>query len=1269
MRFSERGPSIPNHLLDARDAGDAVFICGAGVSIPAGLPDFFKLTTEVARRLGIEPSCPAGALIEAERTRRGSGAVMSLQERVSFDRIFTQLKRMFSVAQVEKEVLGVLTAVRRPNLEHHRALLDLARGPDGRRRLITTNFDRLFQKAQPRLHTYTAPHFPDLLRPAGFDGVVHLHGVLPSAPRTYSGNPLGLVLSSGDFGRAYLADAWAIRFICDLLDRHIVVLLGYSAEDPPVNYLLQGLNLSGRIRERRLYAFAAGEPAQVEADWSDRGVSAIVYDPAEHHKELWNSIFQWAERARDPVGWRTKTVALATSRPHQLKPYERGQVAALCSSTEGTEAFASATPPPPADWLCVFDAACRYWKPGKTIGAEMSQEIDPLRHYRLDDDPARAPASDREARPPGVDFLAPLDTDDPVAREASMVWAGPWSSSTLNARLFQMSRWIQSVMASPIAVWWLASRGNVHPFLHERLSRTLDTNSANFAPVVRQAWRLALEAAVPTRDRLGDGWWGVEAQVKNEGWTSRTLREFACATRPRLTVRRPWSYAPIPPDGDTEIPLSRIGQLDVNYPMLLQKVGDVPDQSLVGILEKIRENLILAATLEREIGKTFLPLPTLYPEDKAGEHHNLDDEAYYMIFAGLFMRLSEFDPRAARHEYFHWDSSCRFLLPLRLWAIANPKIVPIAEAGRELRALNRHVFWDHNHSRELLWAIKGRWSSLHRRDRLAIEAKILSGPEKCRKEGQMKYSERKASSSAARLVWMQDAGLNLSRATIAKLPGLKAATPRWRDSWAKVADRSNEIRTGWVRHETDPTAIAQLPVSEVVARCDQVAERRFESLTDSDPFHGLVVSAPQRAMAVLSYEARQGNYPQRYWSRLVSAWPKTATRRSVQLLSTVLSNLPADLLVSIGHELGRWMSGHLAQIDRLDPQTGLRCLDRIIDALEAKGAEALGSGILGTSIGGVEIPSNRMGLDFAINSPTGDLAQALVNVLFARKPKRKQGLPKDLQLRVERLLSLPGEGGNHALTIIAQQLHGLFVIDPAWTEGMLLPRFDPGQAGAEAAWSGFLSAAQMPNALLFRELKTHFLAAFAASPNWTCAGLDKLGQMLVLALEFPPHYRALLTASEARAVLRDASSDVRHAALFFLRGRICETHAWKKVIDPFLRNVWPRERKFQTAETTRTLVLFLSELGDRFPAGVRLVGDFLVPSSHADIFRCRGNQGHVDLATQFPHETLTVFSKIIDATESHPPYGLAEALTRLADAAPELHHDERWQRLHRLTLA
>jgi hypothetical protein len=212
--------------------------------------------------------------------------------------------RAFGTGQVEAEVIAILSSGRRPRLSYHRALLDLARGPDGRQRLITTNFDRLFQKAQPRLRSYVPPHFPDLSRDDGFDGVVHLHGMLPAATDRQSSEPRGLVLSSGDFGRAYLADAWATRFICDLLDRHIVVLLGYSADDPPVRYLLEGLNLSGRSGERRLFAFAAGDAAVVEGEWRERGVTAISYDPADYHRHLWETINGWAERARDPEAYR-----------------------------------------------------------------------------------------------------------------------------------------------------------------------------------------------------------------------------------------------------------------------------------------------------------------------------------------------------------------------------------------------------------------------------------------------------------------------------------------------------------------------------------------------------------------------------------------------------------------------------------------------------------------------------------------------------------------------------------------------------------------------------------------------------------------------------------------------------------------------------------------------------------------------------------------------------------------------------------------------------
>ena len=47
MRFKTDGPAIPDILLEERDAGNVVFLCGAGVSIPAGLPGFVDLTRHV----------------------------------------------------------------------------------------------------------------------------------------------------------------------------------------------------------------------------------------------------------------------------------------------------------------------------------------------------------------------------------------------------------------------------------------------------------------------------------------------------------------------------------------------------------------------------------------------------------------------------------------------------------------------------------------------------------------------------------------------------------------------------------------------------------------------------------------------------------------------------------------------------------------------------------------------------------------------------------------------------------------------------------------------------------------------------------------------------------------------------------------------------------------------------------------------------------------------------------------------------------------------
>lgn len=47
MRFHSDGPVIPDILLERRDAGRVVFLCGAGVSLPSGMPSFIGLTRHV----------------------------------------------------------------------------------------------------------------------------------------------------------------------------------------------------------------------------------------------------------------------------------------------------------------------------------------------------------------------------------------------------------------------------------------------------------------------------------------------------------------------------------------------------------------------------------------------------------------------------------------------------------------------------------------------------------------------------------------------------------------------------------------------------------------------------------------------------------------------------------------------------------------------------------------------------------------------------------------------------------------------------------------------------------------------------------------------------------------------------------------------------------------------------------------------------------------------------------------------------------------------
>lgn len=116
-----------------------------------------------------------------------------------------------------------------------------------------------------------------------FEGAVYLHGAL-------SRGAASLIVTDRDFGRAYLTDAWAARFVERMFTRYTVLFIGYSHNDVIMKYLARGL---GRAKERFILIPEPGDRL-----WTQLGITPIAYkkgpDGPNAHDALWNAIDGWA---------------------------------------------------------------------------------------------------------------------------------------------------------------------------------------------------------------------------------------------------------------------------------------------------------------------------------------------------------------------------------------------------------------------------------------------------------------------------------------------------------------------------------------------------------------------------------------------------------------------------------------------------------------------------------------------------------------------------------------------------------------------------------------------------------------------------------------------------------------------------------------------------------------------------------------------------------------------------------------------------------------
>jgi hypothetical protein len=565
MRFLDQGIDVPDELLWECDQGHVVFFCGAGVSVAkAHLPNFLQLADTVLNALRVTSTSQARLIrneIEEISKRGGDGLI-------SADRIFGALERDFLVREIEVAVSKALKPTVSVDLSAHELLLKLATTVDGETRIVTTNFDRLFEAVNPKLRCWESPLLPNLDLDEDIDGIVHLHGVVSES---YDGSGKGgFVLSPSQFGRAYLSDGWATSFFQATIEKYVVVFIGYAADDPPVNYLLEALRIASN-KQGKAYAFQGGEADQVRASWKRKGIHGIPYPVENGHVALWDTLQAWAERAHSPTDWYQSVIQKSKQGPLGLQSFERGQMVHLVSRLEGARLLSKAGDEIPGDWLAVFDKNLRFGKPGvENYSIGDSEYVDPLDLYGLDSDPAPEPISpegrtkQRHIQSAAYDVLGSNESDG-KSIPASIFEFTDSRSKVLPLRLKEIASWIEKVSYQAATLCWALRSPPLHPKVQFSIRAALTRSDSKSSEIIHRSWLYLFECDRTEEIDVEDAMSDLEAFVNRNGWSRTVVRRYVRLHYAFIDINTWITRLPKLPEAKSVYPFEKSIPFSVSY--------------------------------------------------------------------------------------------------------------------------------------------------------------------------------------------------------------------------------------------------------------------------------------------------------------------------------------------------------------------------------------------------------------------------------------------------------------------------------------------------------------------------------------------------------------------------------------------------------------------------------------------------------------------------------------------------------------------------------
>ena len=1231
LELVPNGPRIPAHLMNEVDDGHVVFFCGSGVSAGQGseLPDFAKLVKHVYKKHRKVPDrVEREALhcdVKDEHLRRPQlDKALGLLERP--ERLRPKLMRRTVIERLSTPPTGPLPV--------HEALLTLSRHEEATR-LVTTNFDNRFVEAglDPRF-VDAAPKLP-VPKEHNWASVVHLHGRIDHDPKDEGSN---LVLTAADFGRAYITERWAARFVTDLFRHFTVIFVGYSVADPVMSYLVDAL-AAERAKGapfRDAYAFGEydGTPEGLQTThdrWDAKGVKPILYDNhMGDHRLFADTLIEWARIRTDPLRARAQIALSGISKlPGGPDDPVRERVVWALDDPAAAEALAAAPAivdedefPKIEKWLDAF------------------QEAGLLR--------CTANEADPESREHGPAFVR-------------LVNGGylPFNPDAIDATRKSLACWIARHAHVPqVLEWILRNGGRMHPWLRGRIEILLShPEEVAIPPRLRLLWTI-ISNHEPV-DHQQFLWSKKHLQfVRTDAERQRLEDDAIASLAPRLVVvpgltshmaiARLWDgesgpIRPIDACGHPKLMVSSDDSLHntqevVSRPDVLSRQAE----TLTGYLEQA---LALAKEDEEIYADSSWYRPSIADHDQNRLTYEAALDPLIDLARDSYSELAAENRARADNLLRRWVLSDRPLFArLALHTLTEDRRSDIRLAKKLLVKGPRPGVWNCELRREVLRFLRHAGGRLPQSLRVDLVRAIHADPKPKPRPIPPNYPERVRRNRALRLSKLAESGARLdmrSRALAETVEPQEPGLDEDRNEFATWQEGARRISA----EDLAPKDLRGGPATDIAAAI------RDDNLS-IDEFQGLAGAEPQKAREALEQLGAEGRWPTDFWQRLLWSIPGPpdepgADAGPYEEVAGALTDAPDDLYEEIASAFADIVKG-LASAYGTDREPEFAVLWERAWRIPGRRAPP-------------ETAEAPEPLDRALNDPTGKLAEAARARLRKHQPEVGGGIPGPVRPYFDAIATDPG--GHLGRVMLALRLYHLFAIDPDWVQQRLIPLLDP-ETSREAPnlWYAYGWSRTIGPDLL-QVLKGSFLGVLRRGEVTPRAERNLTLLFLTICLEAPNE----LTNDEVHSVMDEMSEAALITVLANLRDRLKGKPAeraeiWNQRVQPWLDAFWPEPPARNAGAVSKAMVELIAESGDAFPEATAWAPDYLQPTE-GDLYRLR-ESGH---ATRNPEQTLNLLERVVphDALPPQHRHTLREILEEMKKATPEVERDHRFPPLWR----